>query len=225
MDETETDPLAIVDVDSDCEGPAASVDRPQAVTTSLLDAAVEVFAEHGFEAARVAEIARRAGLTTGAIYARWPGKRALLVDAVGHVSAQFMDPSVGSSQSHAPETLASLGASLMDVHDAKSRDVMLEAFVSARRDGDFRAAVARSIEQDAERLDEIVISGQDEGSVDPHLSSRSIVAFFQSLRLGMHLVASASDMNVPRADWDALIARLVAAVGPAAPATGSPAGE
>ncbi len=225
MDETETDPEAIVDVDPESEGSAKSVGRPHVVTKSLLDAAVEVFAEHGFEAARVAEIARRAGLTTGAIYARWPGKRALIVDAVGHVSPQFMDPSVGASPSPAPETLASLGASLMDVHDAKSRDVMLEAFVSARRDGDFRAAVARSMKQDAERLGEIVTGGQDGGSIDPGLSSRSIVAFFQSLRLGMHLVASASDMNVPRADWDALIARLVAAVGPAASATESPAGE
>ena len=223
MDETETDPLAIVDIDSASEGAAASADRPQAVTTSLLDAAVEVFAEHGFEAARVAEIARRAGLTTGAIYARWPGKRALIVDAVGHISAQFMDPSAGASPSHARETLATLGTSAMDVRDAKSRDVMLEAFVSARRDGDFRAAVARSMKEDAERLSEIVIGGQDEGSIDPDLSSRSIVAFFQSLRLGMHLVASASDMDVPGADWDALIARLVAAVGPADPDNESPA--
>lgn len=225
MDETDTDPVAIVDVGSESEGSVEGVDRQRVVTKNLLDAAVEVFAERGFEAARVAEIARRAGFTTGAIYARWPGKRAMIVDAVGHVSAQFMDPSAGASQSPAPETLASLGTGLMELDDAKSRDVMLEAFVSARRDGDFRAAVARSIKRDAERLDEIVISGQHDGSVDPGLNARSIVVLFQSLRLGIHLVESASDTPVPRADWDALIARLVAAVGPAPAATGSPAGE
>lgn len=225
MDEAETSPEATVDPGSGSGGPAESVHRPQVVTERLLDAAVEVFAERGFEAARVAEIARRAGLTTGAIYARWSGKRALIVDAVGHVAPQFMDPSVGASRSPAPETLASLGRSLTDVSDAKSRDVMLEAFVSARRDGDFRAAVARSIKQDAERLNEIVTSGQDAGSIDPDLSPRSIVAFYQSLRLGMHLVASASDIDVPRADWHALMARLVAAVGPALPAAGSLTGE
>ena len=225
MDEAETGPEAIVDLGYGSGGPAESVHRPQVVTESLLDAAVEVFAERGFEAARVAEIARRAGLTTGAIYARWSGKRALIVDAVGHVSPQFMDPSVGASQSPAPETLASLGNSLMDVSDAKSRDVMLEAFVSARRDGDFRAAVARSLKQDAGRLNEIVTSGQGAGSIDPDLSPRSIVAFFQSLRLGMHLVASASDIDIPRADWDSLMARLVAAVGPAPSATESSTGK
>lgn len=191
------------------------------VTERLLDAAVEVFAEHGFEAARVAEIARRAGLTTGAIYARWRGKRALIVDAVGHVSPQFMDPPPVAAP--VPETLAALGTSLVDARHAKSRDVMLEAFVSARRDGDFRAAVTRSMEREAERLDEIIVSGQKAGSIDPDFSTRAIVAFFQSLRLGMHLVESASDMNVPRADLDALIARLVAAVGPSSSTTESPA--
>lgn len=191
------------------------------VTERLLDAAVEVFAEHGFEAARVAEIARRAGLTTGAIYARWRGKRDLIVDAVGHISPQFMDLSPVAAP--VPETLATLGTSLMDVRHAKSRDVMLEAFVSARRDSDFRAAVTRSMEREAERLDEIIASVQSEGAIDPDFSPRAIVAFFQSLRLGMHLVESASDMNVPRADMDAMIARLVAAVAPSSCATESPA--
>ena len=225
MDETATDPEAIDDVACESEGPARSVDRPQAATESLLEAAVEVFAEHGFEAARVAEIARRAGLTTGAIYARWRGKKALIVDAVGHASPQFMDlPAVAA---HAPgaETLIALGSSLTDVHHSRSRDVMLEAFVSARRDGDFRAAVERSMEREAERLDEIIVSGQNEGSIDPGLSARALVAFFQSLRLGMHLVASASEMDVPRADWHALIARLVTAAGPPSAALESAAGD
>jgi AcrR family transcriptional regulator len=223
MDGAATGPDAIDGVGSESPAQPDGVDRPQAVTESLLESAVEVFAESGFEAARVAEIARRAGLTTGAIYARWRGKRALIVDAVGHVSTQFMDlPPVTAS---APETMAALGTSLMDVHHAKYRDVMLEAFVSARRDADFRAAVTRSMEREAERLDDIVVSGQNEGSLDPDLSARSIVAFFQSLRLGMHLVASASDMDVLREDWDALIARLVAAVGPVGAATESSAEE
>ena len=47
----------------------------------LLDAAVEVFAEDGYEGARVQEIARRAGLTTGAIYAQFRNKAELLQQA------------------------------------------------------------------------------------------------------------------------------------------------
>lgn len=48
----------------------------------LLDAATEVFLEKGFEGTRVAEIARRAGLTTGAIYGNFDNKADLLTAAL-----------------------------------------------------------------------------------------------------------------------------------------------
>jgi AcrR family transcriptional regulator len=48
----------------------------------LLDAATEVFLEKGYEGTRVAEIARRAGLTTGAIYGNFGSKAELLTEAL-----------------------------------------------------------------------------------------------------------------------------------------------
>jgi AcrR family transcriptional regulator len=51
----------------------------------LLDAATEVFLEKGYEATRVAEIARRAGLTTGAIYGNFHSKADLLTAALASV--------------------------------------------------------------------------------------------------------------------------------------------
>lgn len=48
----------------------------------LLQAATEVFLEKGFEGTRVAEVARRAGLTTGAIYGNFDNKAALLTAAL-----------------------------------------------------------------------------------------------------------------------------------------------
>ena len=71
------------------------------------------------------------------------------------------------------------------------------------------------------RLEEIVSRGKSEGSIDPDLSTHAIVACYQAVGLGMHLVISARSEGgrVPRAEWEALIARLVAAVGP--PASGS----
>lgn len=218
MDGAATDTDAIDGAGAESPAPTEVVNRSQEVTKRLLDAAVDVFAECGFEAARVAEIARRADLTTGAIYARWPSKRALIVDSVGHIAPQFLGLSAVPAGTPAPETLAALGTRLADTQSAKARDVMLEAFVSARRDDDFRAAVSRSIEEDGLRLREIVSTGKAAGSIDLDLSTRAIVAFCQALGLGMHLVVSVASEGgeVPSADWDALIARLVAAVGPAA---------
>ena len=87
------------------------------VTERLLDAAVEVFAEHGFEAARVAEIARRADLTTGAIYARWKGKRDLIVEAVRHIVAQCVHTSSAVAAMPGKEVLAVLGDDLSTAQD------------------------------------------------------------------------------------------------------------
>lgn len=217
MDTAATDIGATDDVSSASHRATKAVSGSHEVTRRLLDAAVEVFAEHGFEAARVAEIARRAGLTTGAIYARWPGKRALIVDAVGHIAPQRMHSSVAAAEMSIPETLAALGTNLMSPQNARSRDVMLEAFVSARRDDSFRAAVSRSMGEEAAELSTIVSEGKADGSIDPELSTHAIVALYQALGLGMHLVMSCEpeDGYVPAAEWDALIGRLVAAVSPA----------
>ena len=51
----------------------------------LIKAAAEVFAERGYAGAGVAEIARRAGVTTGAIYSRYSGKSELLLLSLIHI--------------------------------------------------------------------------------------------------------------------------------------------
>ena len=189
---------------------------PGEVTERLLDAAVEVFAQRGFEAARVAEIARRAGLTTGAIYARWTGKREMIVDAVGYSVARCVLAPETLAAMPDEELLAALVADLGSSDRARVREVMLEAFVSARRDGSFRSAVSEAVSEDAARLSAIVARGKAGGCIDPALDTGAIVALYQSLGLGMHLAASVgTDGPRPQAaHWDALVSRLVAALRP-----------
>jgi AcrR family transcriptional regulator len=55
---------------------AARIRRPtrQEVRRRLLDAALEVFAEQGFDTANLDQVAAAAGLTKGAIYSNFTGK-------------------------------------------------------------------------------------------------------------------------------------------------------
>ncbi len=192
------------------------VSDPRDVTKRLLDAAVAAFAEQGFEAARVAQIAHRAGLTTGAIYSRWSGKRALILDAVRHICPQCMHLPAAATEMCAPETLAAVGTDLMATEGVQVRDVMIEALVSARRDDSFRAAVSNSMSEEAAKLRAVVSQGKAEGLIDPEVSTHAIVALYQALGLGMHLVRSSQpeEGHVPVAEWDELIRRLIAAVTP-----------
>lgn len=51
--------------------------RQEAYRDAILEAAERVFAERGFAAAKVQEIAEAAGVATGTVYAIFPGKREL----------------------------------------------------------------------------------------------------------------------------------------------------
>ena len=79
----------------------------------LLDAAVEVFGESGFEAARVSEVGRRCGLTSGAVHARWLTKRDLFLAVVAYVTPQRMVFMVGNAEMPAAEKFAALGTNLL----------------------------------------------------------------------------------------------------------------
>lgn len=65
--------------------PGRKLDRSRDGT--ILDAALAVLAEVGYEAATVDTIAARAGAARATIYRRWPTKAALAVAAVAHLTA------------------------------------------------------------------------------------------------------------------------------------------
>src|SRR6202000_1086141 len=66
------------------------VSKEQAETnrTSLLQAASRLFREKGFDGVGVAEVAKEAGLTHGALYAHFPSKDALAAEAFSDGIAQ-----------------------------------------------------------------------------------------------------------------------------------------
>jgi AcrR family transcriptional regulator len=59
--------------------------RAQDRREQVLSAAIEEFAEHGYHAARTAEIARRAGISQPYVYALYPNKRELFLECSRHV--------------------------------------------------------------------------------------------------------------------------------------------
>lgn len=205
------------DTDSEPDSAAEDMSGPNEVTKRLLDAAVVVFAQAGFEAARVAEIARRAGLTTGAIYARWPGKRDLLRAAIEHATPWRHLAESSTTDMSGSEVLGAMGKDLVVTPRAASHDVALEAFVSARRDEAFRGIVSQSLNEGVEKIAAIVSKGKGDGSIDASLSTASIVTICQAVSLGMHLVTATEieGRRLPTSDeWDPIVERLIGAITP-----------
>ena len=72
---------------------AARKARNDVYRQHILDAAEEVFAERGFEAAKLQDIGTRAGLSMGTIYAIFPGKTELftaILEGRGHELANLV---------------------------------------------------------------------------------------------------------------------------------------
>ena len=185
------------------------------LTERLLHAAAEVFGDKGYEKAGVAEIARRAGVTTGAIYSRYSGKADLLLDAVDHhVPRELTALLSGSGKSGSPvDVLSQLGAHLVDQLD-EGAGLLLEAVVAARRDPDLAERLRRRVEDEDARLGKLVDEATADGLFDSDLDRLAIVRVAHAIGFGMLLTRSMG-LDLPSADsWTAVIDRVIGAAGP-----------
>lgn len=206
------------------DAPAATESRRSSdiSTDRILDAAALVFGQKGYEAARVADIARRSGLTTGAIYARWLTKHELFLAAVEHRGLTRTEVVSGQADLSAASKLAELGGGLLngDNGDDAARNLMLEACVMARRDPSLSAEVAQSLDNEAAVLAEVVEQGKAAGDIDADLSTEAIVFACQALGLGARLATAAEprQIELPSVeDWRELMTRFVESIGPSQP--------
>lgn len=195
----------------------------------LLEAAASVFAEKGYDGAGVQEIARRAGLTTGAIYGRFKGKAELLREVIAQCSSDELDELFNQHrfEGHASDIVLVAGSHLVDRRDAEVQRgdaLLLEAFVASRRDPEILEAVRALLTDRADRLGEVLETAKADGSLDPTLDTASLVTFCHAVGLGF-LVFDALGVDVPDSQpWEQLITRLVAAVATPTDHTAAPEG-
>ena len=110
----------------------------------LIDAAAQVFAERGYEGATIADIARRAGLSTGAIYAHYRSKAELLAEAIRAQSRHEVSRMVGGEREMTMTDALAAAASGLS-RRGWGRSLLLEAVSAARRDPDLAAAMIAEV--------------------------------------------------------------------------------
>jgi AcrR family transcriptional regulator len=191
---------------------------PRAATDHIRDklvvAAAEVFAEKGYDGAGVAEIARRAGYTTGAIYGRFTGKAQLLLAAIEAHSDSELDRLFNEHDYEGKVTsiLTTVGAHLVTGDLGPNNALLLEAFVASRRDPGMRDSMRDLLDLRSDKLAALVAEAQATGAIDPGLDSEAVVRFCHALAFGF-LLFRAIDLELPAAGpWERLIARLVDAL-------------
>lgn len=211
---------------------AAPLRDPEAtdlIREKLISAAAEVFAEKGYDGAGVAEIARRAGYTTGAIYGRFTGKAELLVTAIEAYSDDELERLFNEHrfEGRITDILTTVGTHLVTDEPDRSNDLLLEAFVASRRDPEVRRGMQEALDLRSDSLLALVAEAQATGAIDPALDPEAVVRFCHAVGFGFMLFR-AVDLPLPAAQpWEELIARLVNAlaapsVPPDQPTKGTP---
>ena len=189
----------------------------------MLDAAARVFAEKGYFGAKIMDIVRAAGLSSGAIYGRFDSKDELLMEAVlsqveqNAVGSRFLGKTVGEI---VMETSRTDGA----LDDAEA--TQLEAFVAARREPKVAAAIAEARRGGGSTIGEPLIQQAiAEGAAGPEADFDSIIYFLEALNLGLLVQRGAGQLPPDPEAWTRFLARVIRAMGqmPAKPTAPRPA--
>lgn len=188
----------------------------------VVEAAAAEFIERGYDGAVISNIARRAGVTPGAIYPRWPHKSDLMVAAVEHLLEQLLPErrlqDMGIAELTAPEILELWAATLLTSDSV--RDVLNQVFGSARSNPAIQQRLQGFLDEQADQMRSLVEGAADEGSLDAEHDVASVTLMIQATGIGLHLVLSAglADRHIPSGqDWVAWMTHVIASAAPETP--------
>lgn len=180
------------------------------VRERLLQAAAEVFVERGYAGAGTAEIARRAGLSVGAIYSNYGTKAELLGHAIAaHMPSRLADLFAAESADTAVAVFSELARDLPR-RTGEQGAMLVESFAAARRDPAVARMITGGIRHRMAELAETV----ELALPDHQLRPDAIAYFCMTVVLGSLVM---NTLDLPRPDpeaWAAVIDHFIRSVNP-----------
>ena len=166
-------------------GPGRRELRRQETRASIVDAAAELFAERGFDAVSVMEIARRAGVVEKTVFNHFPVKEGLVFDADPPMRAALLDAvrrrPAGESVSAAAGSFVVGAVSLLGSPEAATGVAEMARVIRGSRTlqvrereilGELTNALAELIAEE---------TGARPGQVEPWLAAHAVLGLYASL--------------------------------------------
>src|SRR5215207_5899657 len=183
----------------------------------LVELAAEEFAEKGYAAVSVRDLAARSQLTTGAIYHHFKGKPDLLLAAIDSHIAEDLEavPADGSAG------LAAALAAIFGNYPARERlrALLVEGAIAARSDPQARERLHVDTQDRLRSWTDTYEHWQEQGGIDPDLDVAAFLVSLWSIELGLG-VLEALGVDLPPAEaMDDVIGRFVGVVAPPDTAT------
>lgn len=195
--------------------------KGEATRARLIELAAEVFAEQGYAAVSIRDLADQSGLSSGAIYGTFRGKADLLAEAV--------DATIASDVEALPAAVIQQTLPEIDVYQyehvqqrKRVRTLLIEAAVAARSDPDVRERLRETMVPRIDMATEAHEEWRDRAGVDPALDMRALVKLIWSADLGLG-VLDALGVELPdAAAWSELMRRFLQSLEPPDAQPGAP---
>tara|TARA_B100000401_G_scaffold334281_1_gene233282 strand:+ start:71 stop:691 length:621 start_codon:yes stop_codon:yes gene_type:complete len=179
----------------------------------LIKAAAEVFAERGYAGAGVAEIARRAGVTTGAIYSRYSGKSELLLEALKRSFVLHFGDAIASALSveNRAENFEQDGVGIRSIgllanDEWKDHDALfLEAVVASRRDEEIATMLSQRLETAGTFLAKRIDTQKANGPVDSSFDTDALKTYALAMRMGFSVLRSLNYEMPDPDEWQTVL--------------------
>lgn len=182
---------------------------PEETRERLLDAAARVFELKGYEGATIAQIAREAGVTSGAIYAHYASKAELLADALRahseRATAAVLPP---DGRANVADLLFALGRRL-GTREHEATALLVEALLTSRRDAELAQVLAAALGDRERNMASLIADGQAAGELVADVSPEAAARFALMLSLGSMLVRSLDLPEVDTGEWTTFMRQLV----------------
>ena len=178
---------------------------------ALLEAAARVFARRGYDGASISEITSEAGLTSGAVYARYGSKAELFNATLEVYAARDLDQLIGRHGAELMDTLTALGSTI-DQREETEASLLISAIVAARNDPEVARLLLDGLAARERIFRGLIQEGQDSKAVAGDLAADAITRFCLMIATGSLVLEALGLAPVDHADWSAQIERLVGAV-------------
>jgi AcrR family transcriptional regulator len=152
---------------------------------TILQHAVKVFAEEGYQRATMDEVANRLGVSKGAVYQYFPSKEALFQELCGNVARKVEETLklhfVGPSIMKAAENLIDIEFDRME----QGQILMFEALAEAPRNSALRKTVRNNYVACSRVLADFFDGLKDQGKLKNDLDSMATARLLMALKNGV----------------------------------------
>jgi AcrR family transcriptional regulator len=189
----------------------------------LIEAAAQLIAEQGYDRVGVLAVARRAGLTNGAIYGNFRDKAHLLAAAIEMRLHRIFDTMERGRQVRTPplDVIDRIARSMALDTPGADRRLLIEAWAAAWRDPEIGALVRDRLERIETAVTGLAEQARADGELAADVEPATLARFGMAVALGYDLIHTGDVPEPDRDSWIRLTNRVLACIRAEPPAAGA----